>query len=74
MALLNYTTKIDADKTAALERELTAIIESDRYFLSARIQMLREIRKLIRPEPLREPHPEPKRYEPPRGGRYRRRG
>ena len=30
--------------------------------------------KMIRPEPKCEPLPEPKRYEPPRGGRYRRRG
>jgi len=36
--------------------------------------MLREIRNMIRPEPEREPLPEPKHYEPPRGGRYRRRG
>jgi hypothetical protein len=43
--------------------------------LSPRIQMLREIRNMIRPEPKREPLPEPKHYEPPRGGRYgRRRG
>jgi hypothetical protein len=61
------------DQAAALERELTAIIENDRYFLSPRIQILREIRNMIRPEPVREPFPEPKRYEPPRGGRYRRR-
>jgi hypothetical protein len=62
------------EQAAALERELTTIIEGDRYFLSPRIQMLQAIRNLIRPEPKREPLPEPKRYEPPRGGRYRRRG
>jgi hypothetical protein len=28
---------------------------------------------MIRPEPVREPLAQPKRYEPPRGGRYRRR-
>jgi hypothetical protein len=61
-------------RAAALERELTAIIDGDRYFLSPRIQTLREIRNMIRPEPKREPLPEPKCYEPPRGGRYRRRG
>jgi hypothetical protein len=54
------------EQAAALEKELTAIIDGDRYFLSPRIQMLRAIRNMIRPEP--------KRYEPPRGGRYRRRG
>jgi hypothetical protein len=62
------------EQAAALERELTAIIEGDRYPLSPRIQTLREIRNMIRPEPVREPLPERKRYEPPRGGRYRRRG
>jgi hypothetical protein len=62
------------EQAAALERELTSIIDGDRYFLSPRIQMLRAIRNMIRPEPKREPIPEPKRYEPPRGGRYRRRG
>ena len=62
------------EQAAALERELTAIIDGDRYFLSPRVQMLREILNLIRAEPKREPLPEPKHYEPPRGGRYRRRG
>jgi hypothetical protein len=62
------------EQAAALARELTAIIEGERYFLSPRIQTLREIRNMIRPEPVREPLPEPKHYEPPRGGRYRRHG
>jgi len=62
------------EQAAALERELWRITDGDRYFLSPRIQILREIRNMIRPEPVREPLPEPKRYEPPRGGRYRRRG
>jgi hypothetical protein len=62
------------EQAAALEIELTAIIDADRYFLPPRIQTLREIRNLIRPEPKREPLPARKRYEPPRGGRYRRRG
>jgi hypothetical protein len=62
------------EQAALLERELTAIIDGDRYFLSPRIQVLREIRNMIRPEPKREPLPDRKHYEPPRGGRYRRRG
>jgi hypothetical protein len=62
------------EQAALLEKELTAIIDGDRYPLSPRIQMLREIRNMIRPELKREPLPEPKHYEPPRGGRYRRRG
>jgi hypothetical protein len=57
------------EQAAALEKELTAIIDGDRYPLSPRIQMLREIRNMIR-----RTLPEPKHYEPPRGGRYRRRG
>ena len=56
------------EQAAALERELWRITDGDRYFLSPRIQILREIRNMIRPEPVREPLPEPKHYEPPRGG------
>jgi hypothetical protein len=61
------------EQAALLEKELIAIIENDRYFLSPRIQTLREIRNMIRPEPKREPLPEPKQYEPPRFIRGRRR-
>ena len=39
------------EKAATLGKEITAIIEGDRYFLSPRIQMLREIRNMIRLEP-----------------------
>ena len=42
-------------EAAALERELRRIIDDDRYPLSPRIQVLREIRNMIRPEPVREP-------------------
>jgi hypothetical protein len=66
--------ELSDEQAALLERELTAIIDGDRYFLSPRIRMLREIRNMMRPEPKREPLPEPRRYEPPRAGRYRRRG
>jgi len=69
----NMNLELSDEQAAALARELTAIIDDDRYPLSPRIQSLREIRNMIRPEPKREPLPEPKRYEPPRGGRYRRR-
>jgi hypothetical protein len=65
--------QLSEEQAAALEKELTAIIEGERCFLSPRIQTLREIRNMIRPEPKREPLPEQKHYEPPRGGRYRRR-
>jgi hypothetical protein len=66
--------QLSDEQAALLERELRRIIDDDRYPLSPRIQMLREIRNMIRPEPKREPLTEPKHYEPPRGGRYRRRG
>jgi hypothetical protein len=79
--------ELSDEQAAALERELRRIIDDDRYPLSPRIQMLREIRNMIRPEPVREPLPEPKlgrerpdsavslpkHYEPPSKGRYRRR-
>jgi hypothetical protein len=55
------------EQAAFLARELTAIIDGNRYLLSPRIQTLREIRNMIRPEPEPEPLPERKRYEPPRG-------
>ena len=60
--------ELSEEQAAALERELTSIIDGDRYFLSPRIQTLREIRNMIRPEPVREPLPEPKRYESRRAG------
>jgi hypothetical protein len=41
--------ELSDEQAALLEKELTAIIEGDRYFLSPRIQILREIRNMIRP-------------------------
>ena len=62
------------EETAALLRELDALIDSDRYFLSPRIKTLRAIRAKIRPEPLREPMPPPpKQYAPPRATAKQRR-
>jgi hypothetical protein len=58
----------------ALVRELARIVEGDRYPLSPRIQTLRAILTKLRPEPPREPLPPLKTYEPPRAGRYKRRG
>jgi hypothetical protein len=43
------------EETAALLRELDALIDGDRYFLSPRIKTLKAIRAKIRPEPVREP-------------------
>jgi hypothetical protein len=60
---------------ALLERELTAIIDGDRYFLSPRIRTLRQIRNIIRrPEPVRDRSPSRNITSRRCGGRYRRRG
>lgn len=61
------------EETAALLRELDGIIATDRYFLSPRITTLKAIRSKIRPEPVREPPPPQRHYEPPRVGAKRRR-
>ena len=64
------------EETAALLRELDALIDGDRYFLSERIKTLKAIRAKIKPEPVREPLPQPpKQYAPPRAtAKQRRRG
>ena len=41
------------EETAALLRELDALIDGNRYFLSPRIKTLKAIRAKIRPEPVR---------------------
>jgi hypothetical protein len=62
------------EETEALLRELTHIIDGDRYQFSARVRMLKAIRAKIRPEPVREPlPPPPKQYAPPRATAKRRR-
>jgi len=60
------------EQAAALLHELDDIIASDRYFLSPRITTLKAIRSKIRPEPVREPPPPRRQYEPPRVDRRRR--
>ena len=55
------------------DRELHCIIQNDRYPLSPRIVALKEILAQLRPEPERERLSPRRHYEPPRGGRYRRR-
>jgi hypothetical protein len=63
-----------SDKEAkALADELDAIVRNDRYPLSPRIQALNTILAKVRPEPVREPLPEPKRYAPPRATTARKR-
>jgi hypothetical protein len=61
------------EQTEALIRELSQIIDNDRYPFSPRIRTLKEIRAKIRPEPAREPLPPVRHYEPPSKGRYNRR-
>lgn len=52
-------------------RALRDLIGANKYFLSPRVQTLREILNKIRPEPVREPLPPPRHYEPPRAKRMR---
>jgi hypothetical protein len=61
------------EQTEALIRELSLIVQNDRYPLGPRIVALREILGQLRPEPERPPLPSLKVYEPPSKGRYKRR-
>jgi hypothetical protein len=61
------------EQTEALLRELSQIIENDRYPFSPRIRTLKEIRGKIRPEPTRQPLPPARRHELSSKGRYSRR-
>jgi hypothetical protein len=58
------------EQTEASIRELSLIIEYDCYRLSPRIVALKEILGMLRPEPVREPLPPRRHYEPPSKGRY----
>jgi hypothetical protein len=63
------------EETAALVRLLREAIDGDRFPLSPRVQVLRAVLARLRPEPARPAaSPEPRVYEPPSRGRYRRRG
>ena len=65
--------QLSDEQAAILDRELTRLIDDDRYPLSPRSRMLIEIRSMIRPEPVRQALPEPRHYEPPRATAARRR-
>jgi hypothetical protein len=67
------TLDLTEEEATALARLLTNTIDADRYPLSSRIQTLKGLLAKIRPEPVREPLPPPKVYEPPRFIRGRRR-
>ena len=59
------------EQTEALVRGLSQIIDGDRYPLSPRIVVLKEILGMMRPEPARPaPLPPPRHYEPPSRGRF----
>lgn len=62
------------EAATALATLLTHTIDGEHYPLSPRIQTLRAILNKLRPAPIREPLPPPKHYQPPRKGRYHRRG
>jgi hypothetical protein len=62
------------EQTEALIRELSQIIQNDRYPLSSRIVVLKAILGQLRPEPTREPLPPRQHYALPSKGRYQRRG
>jgi hypothetical protein len=61
------------ERNEALIRELSRIIQNDRYLLSPRIVALKEILGQLWPEPTREPLPPRRHHEPPSTGRYGRR-
>ena len=62
------------EQTEALIRELSKIIDGDRYPLSPRIAALKEFLGQLRWEPARAaPLPPRRHYEPPSKGRYSRR-
>jgi hypothetical protein len=62
------------EETEALARLLSRAIDDDHYPVSPRIQTFKAILGKIRPEPVREPPPPQRHYEPPRVGARRRRG
>ena len=61
------------EQAAALTKELSDIIENDRWPFSPRIWMLKSILAKLRPEPVRQPLSPLKHHEPPRATAARRR-
>ena len=63
------------EEATALVRLLREAIDSDRFPLSPRVQVLRAILARLRPEPARPAaSPEQRAYAPPSRGRYAKRG
>jgi hypothetical protein len=63
------TLELTDEQATALLKELDGIIDGDRYPLLPRIRTLAAIRAQLRPEPVRDPLPEPKRCAPRRAKR-----
>jgi hypothetical protein len=61
------------EQAAALTKELSDIIENDRWPFSPRIWMLKSILAKLRPEPVLQPLSPLKHHEPPRATAARRR-
>ena len=79
LASISYIQGMNLEKNdlqaEVLTRELSSIIQNDRYPLSPRIVAPKEILGQLRRERERpEPPPPQRHYEPPSRGRYRRRG
>jgi hypothetical protein len=63
--------ELNDEQTELLIREVSRLIDNDRYFLGPRARVLKEILGKLRPEPERpEPRPPLRNYEPPRMGRW----
>ena len=65
--------ELTPDQTEALIQGLRKLIDDDRYPLSPRHAVLREILAKLKPEPERQRPVPPRHYEPPSKGRFSRR-
>lgn len=64
--------ELNDEQTELLIRELSQLIDNDRYFLGPRARVLKEILGKLRPEPApATPLPPLRNHEPPTKGRYR---
>jgi hypothetical protein len=61
------------EQTEALIQGLRKLIDDDRYPLSPRLAVLREILATLKPEPERQRPVPPRHYEPPSKGKFNRR-
>jgi hypothetical protein len=65
--------ELSDEEADALVRLLRDAIDRDRYPLSPRVLTWKAIREKLKPQPMPEPLPPPKHYEPPRASARRRR-